>query len=196
MTAFKIDISTDMETVHPPHFCNTCNTKIRQYIQHSGIRSELLTTVWEPHSEKGCALCKQFQQRGRPWKFSREEAHVMEHLNRTTVQSWGDPKPLHPARFFHPAQGASLTDLQCIQCNWIPDRPVQSSCGKLVCYKCIASHFRTYNSELTCFFPSHPSLQSSTYLKNTPLNFLDSGGLGLVCLGSRELSLSMRPTTI
>jgi hypothetical protein len=109
----------------------------------------MLTTVWEPHSERGCALCKQFRQRGRPRKFSREEAHAMEHLNRTTVQSWGDPKPLCPARFLPPAQGASLTDLQC---NRIPDQPVQSSCGKLVC---ITSHFKTHNSELTCCGTDH-----------------------------------------
>ena len=131
-TAFNVDISTEEETVHPPHFCNTCNTKMHQYNQHSGIRSEMLTTVWEPHSERGCALCKQFQQRGRPRKFSREETHVLQHLNATTAQSWGDPKPFCPARFLHLAQG--------LQCNCIPDRPVQSSCGKLVCFKCNHAH--------------------------------------------------------
>ena len=85
MTAFNIDISSDMENVHPPCFCNGCNTKMRQFIQKTGIKSKMSMTVWEPHAEGVCALCKQFQQRGRPQELSREEADAMEHLNTATV---------------------------------------------------------------------------------------------------------------
>ena len=109
-TAFNVDISTEEETVHPSHFCNTCNTKMHQYNQHSGIRSEMLTTVWEPHSERGCALAS---------SFSKEVVHG------------NFPERRHMCY-------SALVDLEYNYC--IPDRPVQSSCGKLVCFKCNHAH--------------------------------------------------------
>ena len=74
----------------------------------------------------------------------------------------GDTKPLSPACFLQPVQGISLTDLQCIQCNCIADRPVQISCGKLVSYKCITVCFKTPKSEINCRGTDHHSSSFST----------------------------------
>ena len=155
LSAFNIDVQTDKSNVHPQYFCNTCNTKMRQYNTTSGIKSEMIVSVWEPHTEQ-CTLCDHFQQRGRPRKCTREHTHTIGNLNVSTIQSWGDPQPLSLSRFLPPGPGISLADLQCIVCQCVVDRPVQTSCGKLICCKCVAAHLKTPKSQLPCCEITHP----------------------------------------
>ena len=155
LSAFGIDVCRDKYTVHPENFCNTCNTKMHQYNKATDIKSKIIVAEWQEHTE-GCTICETFQQRGRPRKSKREEERSIERLNSSTVSSWGDPNPLDTSRFLPPAQGISLRDLQCIVCMYVADRPVQTSCGKLVCYKCIAKHFRGGQSKPICCSAEHP----------------------------------------
>ena len=105
-------------------------------------------SVWELHTDD-CKLCEEFKRRGRPKKLSKDCRGTIEPLNRSTAPSWGDPQPLTVSRFLPPGQGISIHDL-CVA-----DRPVQSSCGKLLCHKCMRVHFKAHASNFPCCETSH-----------------------------------------
>ena len=156
LLAFGIDVRQDKSTVHPQHYCNSCNTKMRQYNKTAKIKSKMITAEWKEHTD-GCTVCEKFQQRGRPRRCTAEQESIIASLNASTVSTWGDPQPLTTSRFLSPAQGVSLSDLQCTECKCVADRPVQTNCGRLVCYRCIATHFKAHKNSLSCCGAEHPA---------------------------------------
>ena len=154
LSGFHLDVSADQKHIHPEHFCNTCNTKMRQYNANTGIKSEMVVSVWELHTDD-CKLCEEFKRRGRPKKLGKDCRGTIEQLNRSTAPSWGDPQPLTVSRFLPPGQGISIHDLQCILCKCVADRSVQNSCGKLLCHKCMGVHFKAHASNFPCCETSH-----------------------------------------
>ncbi len=159
-TAFGVKVGGDCPEVHPTCFCNTCYVKMRQYNSASGgcINSALVPYNWQEHSATDCLTCDMFnwhtkagrprktrKNRGRPGKNSNKG--VIESLHQSAPPTWKVSEPLSLSRFLPPAANVSLTDLQCALCMCIVDRPVEMSCGKLVCCECIVRHLQDNESQ-------------------------------------------------
>ena len=144
-SVFHVQIEEDQLDVHPQYFCNTCNTKMLQYAKDDIITSRMTVMIWEPHSSRQCRMCELFRLKGRPKKNRslQKNGETLERLDLSTSKSWSDPQPLDPSRFLEPSQGIPLSDLQCQECMCVVDRPIQTGCGKLMCYTCVAAHLHT-----------------------------------------------------
>ena len=160
---------------------------MRQYTKNNSISSELKVFVWQPHSDPHCTICTQFSQRGRPKKTRPATQHMdtLEQLNVSTSQTWSDPEPLNLSRFLQPAQSLSLCDLQCKKCMCVADCPVQTSCGKLLCYTCIVAHLHMSDIPYPCCGELHE-----------PSTLSPAGDVAVKIIGSLLLHCSRCTSTV
>ncbi len=142
LNVFKIEIDTDLEDIHPPSFCHSCNNIIYHTKRKASSGTPYYPTItistWYVHSEQNCVVCtgasthsvggrpKKQNNPGRPGKNSFQSAitHV---------------KSIAPPAFCQQNNVITQHDIfDCPICLEIVNKPIElKECNNLVCADCL-----------------------------------------------------------
>ena len=154
LKVFSIDHSSDTEGIHPPYFCERCKAVIVKAVAAAKNEKIYLHSVtvfaWSGHKQSDCQVCDQVvvskkggrpkktrKNRGRPTAVS---AHTrLEQLQTNKQESYipGQVERSTLVYFVPSSLGVQQSDLECPVCTTLLDRPVQVSCGAVLCTECV-----------------------------------------------------------
>uniref|UniRef100_A0A8C6SSG1 V(D)J recombination-activating protein 1 n=1 Tax=Neogobius melanostomus TaxID=47308 RepID=A0A8C6SSG1_9GOBI len=157
---FKVDVTEDIESVHPLSFCHRCWMVV---IRGGGFCSFSRTSVpeWKPHSSP-CNLCS-------PRNIREEWVRNITHCQRDHLSAKLVSEGL-PVDF--------LFAFTCAVCDHLLSDPLQSPCGHLFCRGCIAKYTRALGPRC----PACNSSCTSGDLTSPAKNFLSAlHSLPLLC---------------
>ncbi|XP_053305568.1 V(D)J recombination-activating protein 1 [Spea bombifrons] len=169
---FKIDVKTDLDTIHPTHFCHNCWNIMNQRFSHNS--SEVYfphnkTVEWMPHSET-CNVCKSTKSWGKR-KAGIQTNALLAKKKKTGVDIVKKAKNLHHVKTnkafnqikvhckkIHLDTSLLVVDypadfiksISCRVCEHILSDPVQASCKHLFCKSCILKYIKI----MGCYCPS------------------------------------------
>ena len=127
------------------------------------------------HVDVDCEVCNRFMAKskgGRQKKAkkcgcpNRESSKgIANSVLKNAPKSWRGSQPLHMARFLPPSTSLSLLDLLCVVCHCIVDRPVETTCRKMIYAHCISGLVLEADlSAIQCpCCPESPKITSSCF---------------------------------
>ncbi|XP_043941410.1 V(D)J recombination-activating protein 1 [Protopterus annectens] len=183
---FHIDVTTDLETIHPRHFCHNCRVIInKKIISVTGKELYFPKTVkvdWQPHS-KVCKVCQPHRsylkrknrqchlQIVKKLKVTNENAKNIRNKNANSKSNPIDEvnmimKNITNCKHLHlstkqlaveyPAD--FVKSISCQACEHLLADPVQTTCKHLFCRTCILRCFKAIGHYCpSCKYPSFPT---------------------------------------
>ncbi|KAM8938767.1 V(D)J recombination activating protein 1 [Pelodytes ibericus] len=190
---FKIDVRTDMDTIHPTHFCHNCWTIMNQKFSHNS--SEVYfprnkAVEWVPHSE-ACTVCKSAKNWGKRKGGPLPNSQIIkkcrngaEHVKKAKNASSACHKKTNMAlnkikancKKIHLDTNLLVVDypsdfiksISCQVCDHILSDPVQTSCKHLFCRICILKCLKIMGCYCPCCrytcFPTDLTTPVKSYL--------------------------------
>ena len=162
---FSIDVSTENPKIHPTLFCHACYMVTKREQKADQEKKPFLRSTevfqWNLHSEGSCSVCTQLvsvRKGGRPRKQTKNRGRpnvtghcgqytLIDHINKcSSPPFYNRPDTLE----FHscpPSIQLSVTDIHCVICTNILNRPVSLSCAcVLVCSTCLTQWIQILKS--------------------------------------------------
>ena len=157
MKALSINVNSDHSEIHPPNFCDRCNSAIRRKLRALDdgrvMNLSVEPILWYEHNNEcdTCKRCNEMKMGGRPKKDGKNRGapvhnsyiNICMHIHKIAM-----PKLYHTDIRLHATQTISLaqSDFMCSICCKVLNSPLRLSCNHLVCRSCLQTRIETSKS--------------------------------------------------